>query len=81
MIDEMNHCMTVEMKNYLIDELNFFEKDFVIDQVINFKIVVSRNALYVTDSIVDQSITQIRSEKTRKDVFQIVFRESETIIV
>jgi hypothetical protein len=53
----------------------------VIDQMIDFKIVVSKSALFATNLIVDQSITQIRSKKTRKSVLQIVFLNSETIIV
>jgi hypothetical protein len=71
--------MIVEM-NHLIVELNFIEMN-VIDQMIDFKIVVSRNALYVTNSIVDQSIIQIRSEKIQRSDFQIVFLNSRTVIV
>jgi hypothetical protein len=80
-IDEMNHRMIAEMNHHLTDGSDFIEMNFVIDQMIDFNlIVVPRNALYVTNSIVDQSIIQIRSERTRKSVFQIVFRNSETII-
>jgi hypothetical protein len=81
-IDEkMNHHMIVEM-NHLIVELNFIEMNLVtINQMIDFKIVVSRNASYVTNSIVDQSITQIRSEKIQRSDFQIVFLNSKTVIV
>ncbi len=71
--------MIVEM-NHLIVGLNFIEMN-VIDEMIDFKIVVSRNALYVTNSIVDQSIIQIRSEKIQRSDFQIVFLNSRTVIV
>jgi hypothetical protein len=77
-IDETT--MIVEMNHHLIVELNFIEMN-VIDQMIDFKIVVSRNALYVTNSIVDQSIIQIRSERTRKSALQMVFLNSRTVIV
>ncbi len=81
-IDEMNHRMIVEINHHLSDESNFIEMNFVIDQMINFNLIVDlKSALYVTNSIVDQSIIQIRSERIRKSVFQIVFRDSETIIV
>jgi hypothetical protein len=74
LIDNIDETIMIVEMNHLIVELNFIEMNLVtIDQMIDFKIVVSRNALYVTNSIVDQSIIQIRSERTRKNDFESFF--------
>jgi hypothetical protein len=48
----------------MIVEEGIVEVDFVVDQMIDSKIVVSGNASYATNSIVDQRIIQKRSEMT-----------------
>jgi hypothetical protein len=78
-IDEMSTI--VEMNHHLIDESNFIEMNFAIDQMIDFKIVALRNALYVANLIVDQSIIQKKSETIQRNVLQIVFHSLRTIIV
>jgi hypothetical protein len=80
-IDEMS--MIVEMNLYLIDESNFIEMNFaiMINQMIDFKIDVLKSALFATNLIVDQSIIQIKNERTRKSDLQIVFLILRTIII
>ncbi len=54
--------------------------NFVIDQMIDFKIVVLENASYSTNSIADQRIIRKRSEMTRKSVFSIDILSLKTLI-
>ncbi len=72
--------MIIQKVNIRIDETNF-EMNFEIDQMINFKIVVRKDVLYVRNLIIDQSIIQKTSATTRKSAFSIDIHSSETIIV
>ncbi len=88
-VAEMNHHLTVEANTRMIaeatiirmiDEVNS-EVDFGVDQMINSKIVVRKDVLYVGNLIVDQPITRKTSAKTRKSAFSIDIHSLETIIV
>ncbi len=79
-IDEMS--IIVEINHHLTAESNFIEMNFAINRMINFNLIVDlKSALYVTNSIVDQSIIQIKSERTRKSVSSMIFLSLKTIIV
>ncbi len=62
-----------EMNHYLIVEMNFAIES------IDFKHVVLKSALYAENLIVDQSITQKRSEKIRKSDFLIVISSTKFV--
>jgi hypothetical protein len=79
MIVELMIIQSIDQMNIRIDEMNF-EMDFEIDQMIDFKIVVRKDALYVENLNVDQRIISKRSEMTRKSVFSIDTLNSRTLI-
>ncbi len=80
LIVEMNIRIIVETTiTQTIDEMNF-EVNFEI-KMINFKIDVQKDVLYVRNLIVDQSIIQKTSATTQKSVFRLDTHSSGTIIV
>ncbi len=82
MIVEANTRMIVEATIIrMIDEVDFemdFEKETI---TVNFKIIVRKDALYVGNLIVDQSIIRKTSATTRKSAFSIDTHSSGTITV
>ncbi len=82
LIVEANTQMIVEATIIrMIDEANF-EMNFEIDQTIDIsQIVVSKNALYVRNLIVDQLIIRKTSATTRKSAFSIDILNLGIIIV
>jgi hypothetical protein len=81
----MNHHSIVETNTRMIVQTTIIqtinEMNFEIDQMINFNQIVARkDALYVKNLIVDQSIIRKTSEMTRKSAFSIDTHSLETII-
>ncbi len=79
LIVEVNTRIIPETIIQTIDEADF-EVDFEVE-IINFKIDVQKDVLYVRNLVVDQSIIRKTSATTRKSAFQIDTLNSETLIV
>jgi hypothetical protein len=82
LIVEINIRITFEtIIHQTIDQMNTSTVEMNIEiEMINFKIVASKDALYVRNLIVDQSIIRKTSAMTRKSASSIDTHSSETII-
>jgi hypothetical protein len=75
----MKSMINISLTDSIVERNHLIVEEIFETEMIDFKHVALKNALYAENLIVDQSIIQKRSERIRKSYFLIVISSTKLV--